>query len=305
MAAFAAWSQLYANLHGMGTDGLHSKVKDLVSRILINDDRVLHQRSQKLSAIIGGRASVLPPDTRHVDYEVIPLVIADGCLYHCDFCCVKSAQQFKTRSRKQIVEQVQQLKDFYDRNLENYNALFLGNHDALGAGSDLICLAASEAVKAFDLREKSEKAPFLFLFGSVDSLLRSKNELFEKLSCLPFHTYINIGFESIDDPTLALIRKPISASKVREAFKIRHDINAAYRNIEVTGNFLIGETLPHEHYHSLAELLGDTSDPTNGKGPIYLSPIKDSPKKRELLPRFLEIKNQSEVPVYIYLIQRL
>ena len=305
MNAFAAWSQLYANLYGMRKNGLHSKAKDLISLILNNDDRVLYERSQQLSAIIGGRVSVLPPDTRHVDYEIIPLIIADGCLYHCSFCCVKTAQQFKTRSRTEILEQIRQLKLLYGRNIENYNALFLGNHDALAAGDELIYMAVSEVGKIFGFGAPCTRSPMLFFFGSVDSLLKSKNKLFEKLSYLPFYTHINIGFESVDPKTLAFIRKPVSASKVREAFKKMSEINAAYTNIEITGNFLIGKTLSPEHYQSLGDLLEDTSDPSHDKGAIYLSPIKDSPGKRELLPQFFEIKNQSKLPTYIYLIQRL
>ncbi len=305
MNAFAAWSQLYANLYGARRDGLHSRAKNLINLILNNDDRVLYERSQKLSAITGGPVSVLPPDTRHVDYEIIPLIIADGCLYHCGFCCVKSAQKFQVRQRSEILEQIRQLKVFYGRNLENYKALFLGNHDALAAGDELIYLAASEASTVFGFGGSFTKTPMLFFFGSVDSLLKSKNELFEKLSHLPFYTYINIGFESIDAPTLAFIRKPVAASNVREAFQKMLEVNAAYANIEITGNFLMGETLSPGHYQSLAELLRDASAPSNGKGAIYLSPIKDSPKKRELLAQFFEIKNQSQLPVYTYLIQRL
>jgi len=305
MNAFAAWSQLYANLYGARRDGLHSKAKDLISLILYHDDRVLYERSQKLSGIIGGRVSVLPPDTRHVDYEIIPLIIADGCLYHCSFCCVKSAQKFQTRPRSDILEQIRQLKAFYGRNLENYNALFLGNHDALAAGDELIFLAVSAASKAFGFGGQCTKTPMLFLFGSVDSLLKSKNELFEKLSHLPFYTYINTGFESIDAPTLAFIRKPVEASNVHEAFQKMLEINATYANIEITGNFLMGETLSPEHYQSLAELLRDESAPSHGKGAIYLSPMRDSPKKRELLLEFFEIKNQAQLPIYTYLIQRL
>jgi hypothetical protein len=305
MNAFAAWSQLYANLYGVRKDGLHSRARDLVNLILDHDDRVLYDRSQQLSAIIGKRLSVLPPDTRHVDYEIIPLIIADGCLYHCRFCCVQTAQPFKARAGIDILEQIRQLKVFYGHNLDNYNALFLGNHDALAAGQELIDMAVSEACKAFGFGDAGTKTPWLFLFGSVDSLLKSENRLFEKLSDLPFHTFINIGFESIDPKTLAFIGKPVSASKVREAFQKMCDINAAFTNIEMTGNFLIGKTLSPEHYQSLAELLGDASDPSHDKGAIYLSPIMDSPGKRELLPQFFEIKNQSKRQTFIYLIQRL
>ena len=56
---------------------------------------------------------------------------------------------------------------------------------------------------------------------------------------------------------------------------------------------------------SLAELLQTVSASSKKKGGIYLSPLKDSPKKRELLPRFKQIKAQSQLPVYAYLIQRL
>ncbi|MBI4766146.1 MAG: radical SAM protein, partial [Deltaproteobacteria bacterium] len=212
---------------------------------------------------------------------------------------------FQVRSRTEILEQIRQLKIFHGRNLENYNALFLGNHDALAAGDELIYLAGSEASKIFGFEGTRTNTPMLFFFGSVDSLLKSKSELFEKISSLPFYTYINIGFESIDPPTLKFIGKPISASMIQEAFTKMLEINATYPNIEMTDNFLMGKTLRPEHYQSLAELLGDVSVPSKGKGAIYLSPIKDSPKKRELLPQFFEIKNQSQLPVFFYLIQRL
>jgi radical SAM superfamily enzyme YgiQ (UPF0313 family) len=232
-------------------------------------------------------------------------MIADGCLYHCKFCCVKSAQQFQARSKTNILEQIRQLKIFYGRNLENYNALFLGNHDALAAGEELICMAASESIKAFGFGTSTSKTPRLFMFGSVDSLLRSGNGLFEKLDCLPFYTYINIGFESVDAPTLAFIHKPLDTSKVRDAFQKMLKINSTYPNIEITANFLLGEQLSPDHYQSLSELLRNASVPPRGKGSVYLSPLKDSPKKRELLPKFFEIKKQSRLPSFIYLIQRL
>lgn len=304
MKALAALSQLYGNLYGARRDGLSSKERDFIDLVLNNDESVLHEKSMKLSSIIGERVSVLPPDTRHVDYEVIPLMIADGCLYHCKFCCVKSSQQFQARSKTDILEQIQQLKIFYGRNLENYNALFLGNHDALEAGDELIYLAASESIEAFGFGNSSSKIPKLFLFGSVDSLLKSGNELFEKLNHLSFYTYINIGLESVDAPTLASIHKPLDTSKIRDAFQKMLEINSTHANIEITANFLLGEQLSPDHYQSLAKLLRDAPVPSR-KGAVYLSPLKDSPKKRELLPKFLEIKKQSRLPVYIYLIQRL
>jgi hypothetical protein len=305
MNAFAAWPQLYGDLYASSKDQLHSKARELTGLILANHDGVLHERSQRLNEIIGGRLSVLPPDTRHVDYEIVPLAIADGCLYHCNFCCVQSANGFRARSRTDIQDQVRRLKEFYGRNLENYNGLFLGNHDALEAGEESIVFAASESYKAFGFGGPKRMTPLLFLFGSVHSLLNSNTMLLETLNQLPFYTYINIGFESVDAPTLAYIGKPVNASKVREAFERMLEINANYSNLEVTGNFIMGEQLSPGHYQSLGDLLQSAAVPSSGKGAVYLSALKDSPKKRELLPRFHEMKKKSNVPVFIYLIQRL
>jgi len=181
----------------------------------------------------------------------------------------------------------------------------LGNHDALAAGADVIHLTVCEAARAFGFADTRSNRPMLFFFGSVDSFLRSDSAFFHTLSQLPFHTFINIGFESCDPSTLAFIGKPVSAGKVREAFEKMCEINAVYTNIEITGNFLMGTTLPPEHYQALSHLLAHAPKPSHTKGAIYLSPIKDSPKKRELLPQFLEIKNHSRLPTYIYLNQRL
>ncbi len=305
MNAFAAWSQLYGDLYGCSKDRLHFKAKEVIGLILNNHDGVLHKRSLSLNEIIGRRISVLPPDTRHVDYEVIPLLISDGCLYHCNFCCVKSRQKFQTRSRTDILEQIGRLKDFYGRNLENYSGLFLGNHDALEAGEELISFSASEAYSAFGFGRLQGMKPSLFLFGSVHSLLKSENNSLEKLNQLPYNTFINIGLESVDTPTLSWIGKPVDEPMVREAFKKMLDINATHKNIEVTANFVIGNGLSADHYQSLRELLRNTPVTSGRKGIVYLSPLKDSPKKRELLPIIHEIKDQSKIPVFIYLIQRL
>ncbi|MBA2883264.1 radical SAM superfamily enzyme YgiQ (UPF0313 family) [Desulfosalsimonas propionicica] len=304
MNALGAWSQLYADLYMAPKNRFHSKARELIGSILDNNDKVLHERAQKLNFITGGRISVLPPDTRHVDYEIIPLNIADGCLFHCKFCCVKSEQQFQTRPETDIIEQIRHLKAFYGRNLENYHSLFLGNHDALAADDEIIAFAATKAYEDLDFELYSEN-PLLFLFGSVDSLIKTKDQLFEEINHLPFYTYINIGLESVDPQTLKLLGKPLSKSRVEEAFKKMLNINTNYENIEITANFVIGEGLSPEHYQSLKDLLGEAPAESCGKGVIYLSPLIDSPKKWELLPLVEEVKNVSRMPVYIYLIQRL
>ncbi len=305
MNALAEWSQLFADLYMANSKGLYPHAKDLIGRILANDDQILYERSQQLNKIIGARVSVLPPDTRHVDYDIIPLNIADGCLYHCKFCCVKTDKKFQKRSKENIQEQLVALKDLFGGNLVNYHALFLGNHDALAAGKNLICFAAQEAYQAFGFRQRMDQKPFLYLFGSVGSFLEAGQALFEQLSQLPFYTYINIGFESVDSKTLSRIGKPTAAEQVKKAFEKMIEINEGFDQVEVTGNFIAGDDVSSEHDGALAELLKHANVQTKPKGAIYLSPLKDSPKKRELLPRFYKIKEESKLPVFIYLIQRL
>lgn len=305
MRALAEWSQLYGNLYMADSKGLYPKAKDLIKQILANDDQTLHERSQRLNQIIGGRISVLPPDTRHVNYDIIPVNIADGCLYHCKFCCVKSDQKFKKRSKERVLEQITALKDHFGPDRSNYHALFIGNHDAVAAGDDLICFAAEQAYEAFGFRKRMKQDPFLYLFGSVGSFLGAGETFFERLNELPFYTYINIGFESIDSNTLAGIGKPVTVEQVKGAFQKMMEINAGYNRMEVTGNFIMGENLPADHHVSLEELLKNAEVKNKSKGAIYLSPLKDSPNKRELLPQFYKLKEESRLPVFIYLIQRL
>jgi hypothetical protein len=304
MNAFGAWSQLYADLYMAQKERFHARARHFIDTVLANNDKVLHERSRELHAAIGGKVSVLPPDTRHVDYEVIPINIADGCLYHCRFCCVKSSVPFQVRSESDIAEQIRRLKLFYGRNLENYNGLFLGGHDALAAGESLIVAAASEAHRDFGFGTRATN-PFLFLFASVDSLLDSKARLFETLDHLPFYTYINVGLESTDPATLKHLGKPLTESRVLETFRKMIHINESFENIEITANFVLGEELSDAHYGALKDLLRDAPANSRGRGGIYLSPLKDNPKKRELLPLVKEIQSCSKIPVFMYLIQRL
>lgn len=50
----------------------------------------LKNTAGRLFDINGARATVLPPDARHADYNLIPVTISDGCLYKCRFCKVKN-----------------------------------------------------------------------------------------------------------------------------------------------------------------------------------------------------------------------
>ncbi|MBU2510765.1 radical SAM protein [bacterium] len=303
--AFGAWYQLFGTLFDTRQQGLIPEIKNFIDLVMNNDDNKLLQQTELLHSIIGGRLSVLPPDTRHVEYEVIPLVIADGCLYHCDFCKVKTHQKFQPQPREKILRQLEMLKAFYGENIQNYAALFLGNHDALAAGRELVEWSAIEAYNRLDMRNAFGNNPKLFLFGSVASLLKADDTLFEQLDRSPFYTTINIGFESVDEDTLHQLKKPMAVKEVREAFEKMMTINRDYPNLEITGNFLLGENLSQEHNQSLTEFLGNIPNPKNGKGAVYLSPLMGGNRAESLLPLFYQIKERSRLPTYLYLIQRL
>jgi hypothetical protein len=291
--------------------GLKSKnLKDFLARTVHNDEVTLRRRADQLHRLIGGRVTVLPPDTRHVDYEVIPVVVAEGCLYHCGFCKVKVGRNFAPRSAREVMQQMKDVKRFLGRDLHNYNAIFLGQHDALSAGRGLLERAAERAYEIFEFERSHLQGAFLFLFGSVDSMIRSEEGLFESLSRLPFSTRINVGLESNDAETLEALKKPVSVEQIREAFTRMLEINRRYENIEVTSNFVFGGDLPSGHWASLSDLIGNRVNLISNKGAVYLSPLVDEGEekrkgKRELLRRFLKFKAESRLPVFIYLIQRL
>lgn len=285
-------------------------LKDFLTRVIRNDEETLKRKADPLHRLIGGPVTVLPPDTRHVDYEVIPIIVADGCLYHCGFCRVKTGQDFAPRAAKDVIRQMKDLKRFLGQDLHNYNAIFLGEHDALSAGRELLEVTVERAYEIFEFERSHLRGTCLFLFGSVDSMIHAKEGFFESLSRFPFSTYINVGLESNDPRTLEALKKPVSVEKLREAFARILEINRRYEKIEVTSNFVFGVDLPSGHLRSLSDLTRNRVNLITNKGAIYLSPlvderIREKESRRELLRRFLKLKTESRLPTFIYLIQKL
>ena len=309
-SAMRSWPRLRAETARLISNRIPRELKDFLIRVNQSDARSLRLKSRQFHRLIGGTVTVLPPDSRHVDYEVIPIIVADGCLYHCGFCRVKSGQDFAPRSRDDILEQIGNLKRFYGRDLHNYNAIFLGHHDALGAGRELLEFVATRAYEVLDFERSHLKEARLFLFGSPDSMLHSDASLFDCLNRLPFSTYINIGLESADAATLRALKKPVPVEKVRDAFERMMEINRTYERIEVTANFVLGGDLPPSHLPSLSELTRGKLARFYRKGGIYLSPLvgngsENGRSTREMLREFRKLKSQSSLPTFVYLIQRL
>jgi radical SAM superfamily enzyme YgiQ (UPF0313 family) len=282
-----------------------SSVDHFLTAARANTPAVLAKKAEELSAIIGGRISVLPPDARHVDYNLIPLTIAGGCLYKCRFCKVKNTIPFSEKSKEEIRDQIVRLKSLYARDLVNYNALFLGEHDALQASPELISFAMDEAFREFGFADSFIEGNKTFLFGSVTSLLGAPDQLFDELNRRPGSTYINIGLESADEETLKRLGKPISARQVREAFARMQEINDRYGNIEISANFIMDDDLPANHYPAILQLIREQLVHTKPKGTIYFSPLTFGQPSRARLFEFNRLKIESRLPTFLYIIQRL
>lgn len=303
--AISAWEALIERIKAYRKDAIPEALMPFFESLAANDGDALKRKADNLHSAIQGRVTVLPPDARHVDYDVIPIMVADGCLYNCGFCRIKSGHTFSPRTEENILDQIQKLNAIFARDLSNCNAIFLGQHDPLNADPTLIAFAAQKAYEVFGFGKSFMRGRYLFLFGSVESFLHSDGTLFECLNSLPFYTYINLGLESVDSETLSVLKKPVASEAAREAFRKMIAVNRRYGNIEVSANFVMGDRLPKTHEITLRELLRNGMDRTYSKGAVYMSPLEENGNRRNLLKRFFEIKNLSRLPVFIYLIQRL
>lgn len=299
-----SWYSLLQEL-ATGVADASIDIRDFFAAALTNDPAILQKRAETFFAVTGGRATVLPPDARHVDYNVIPIHITEGCLYKCHFCRVKTNRPFREKNCEEIDCQIKELRKIYGRNLTNYNSIFLGEHDALAAHPALIIETIEKASVAFGFSTARMKGSNVFLFGSVDSLLKAPAQLFADLARLPVNVYLNIGLESADQETLDRLGKPVKVGQVIEAFARMQEINTSYANIEITANFVMDEDLRANHYHASLQLLRDGIAHTRPKGCIYFSPLKIGSPSRSQVMDFHRMKILSRLPTFLYIIQRL
>ncbi|MGA7641320.1 MAG: hypothetical protein WBW56_03885, partial [Syntrophobacteraceae bacterium] len=181
-------------------------------------------------------------------------------------------------------------------------------HDAINSSADLVEFAARYAFEAFNLNSAIIKGPSLFIFASVDSIIKAEYSVFERIERLPFKTYINVGLESSNQETLDKLGKGTTEDAVKMAFAKIMDINRRYEQIEITSNFVFGADLPDGHIESFLRLIESTFDHPFYKGTIYFSPlinVKNIGWKRSIKREFFKLKTRIPVPSFLYLIQRL
>jgi len=305
LQTFEKISPYILDLDGKETGAEDKELQNFLTLVGRNSGESLRQRADRLHRILKARVSVLPPDCRHVDYDVIPLMITDGCMYNCSFCEVKSGMDLSCRSRSEIEEQLYAVQDFLGPDLSNYNSVYLGQHDALCAKPEDIIFAAEQAYAILGIKDSHMQEPRLFLFGSAESFLKMETSFWRSLNRLPFYTYVNLGLESLDDETLKFLKKPVSSTAMQKAFRRMREVNGSYENIEITANFIMGEDLPKSHIPALVAHMGEAAKGAGSKGCIYISPLKGSRNKKGLLHQFRAIKQKSRIQTFLYLIQRL
>ncbi len=300
----ASWYSRLLSLQQNGK-GYPEEINTFLSEVVEHSPAFLQSKANTLFGIIGSRISVLPPDARHVDYNLIPLTISRGCLYKCRFCKVKNNTRFHEKSSSEIDQQIAALKSFFGRDIRNQNSIFLGEHDALQARSSLIMSSLEKAFHAFEFDKSYIPEKNIFLFGSVSSLRNCQKSLFQSLQNLSANTYINIGLESADQETLDKIGKPISEKDVSKTFQYMQEINDTFSKIEITCNFIMDNDLPRNHYPKIMHLLRDQQTRKRPKGTVYFSPLIFGKPSRARLFEFNELKIRSRFPTYLYIIQRL
>ena len=303
--ALDAFDELVEVAGRFAASAVCDRPRDFLKKVAVRNRETLAEEAETLHRIIGANLPVLPPDTIDVDYEVIPLIVTEGCTFNCRFCLFKTAGDFQVRTRQSIAAQIRAVKDFYGADLVNYNSVVLGQNDALAAGGDILTGTADMAYDLLNLSASYHRGrPHLFIFGGVDSFLAADDSLFDGLERLPYLTSINVGFESPDQETLDRLGKPLRAEKVRESFRKMQEVNRCRRNIEVSCNFVIGGDLPFRNVEAIKTLLAEEKT-MKGKGVVYLSPLLGVSQRREVLRESREIKMTSPLPVFIYLVQRL
>lgn len=303
--ALEGFDKLTVEAGRLAAQAASDRPRAFLQRVAVRNRERLAEEARTLHRMIGANLPVLPPDTIDVDYEVIPLILTEGCAYNCRFCLFKTAGGFRVRSPRNIAAQIRSLKDFYGVDLINYNSLMFGQNDALAAGEELLAVAAEMAYEILDLSASYHRGrPNLFMFGSVDSFLDADHSLLDRLEGLPYRTSINVGLESFDQETLDRLGKPLRAERVREAFRKMQDVNRCRPNIAVSCNFVLGGDLPSRHLEAIKAVLAAETT-ARDRGAVYLSPLIGTSRRREILKEFREIKMESPLPVFIYLAQRL
>ncbi len=267
------------------------------------NSRIIARYAAKMHRIIKVNVPVLPPDCRHVDYDVIPVLVNEGCMANCGFCRVKTSSDFHQRSAAEVREQLVELKKHFGHELANYSDIFLGQHDVLGSGIEPLLNAIEETINILQPGQLITP-PMFFLFASVPSFMQINDYDIIRLTAFPAKIFINVGIESFDQNTLHILRKPVTAEENRKAFARILKINRVHDNLNISVNLIDGNSVGHDHISATIDVLSHINrfDPYTT---IYLSPLMNDFHRKGFLAHLQRLKSMGKLAVFPYLIQRL
>ena len=298
------WPKQYQFQSEEASERDSKRVKEFLKKAAEKDKTYLEKDGKRLHKILGGNMPILPPDTIHVDYRVIPVLIMDGCGYGCDFCMFHGKKPFRIRNEDNIQAQIQSLREFYGEDLRNFNSVVLGQNNGIAAEKDKINLAARLAYEQFGIENSYFYGSNLFIFSTNQTFLGSDDSLFSMLEVLPYsNIYINIGWEAIRDDCLESLGKPHRSHEVIEGMRRASEINKRNGRLRISGNFIIGENLPENHPYSIA----DAIQSTEFCGRIYLSPLQKHSNYYQIREDLKAVKSSAskDLSVLLYTMQRL
>ncbi len=241
--------------------------------------------------LLRAQVKVLPPDCMRCDYDVFPIILATGCLYNCGFCRFKDGTDHSPRTKMEIESQTDRLLHILRDERTMFKGVFLGNQDALGVSDELIFYAIAL------VREKMPWIKNVFLFASADSFLNKGMSFFSHLEESGLNYFINVGIESVDEATLALLKKPVAKDVVMAAWHFINLINQKFPRLEISLNILVNQGLPRSHWADLFELLHE--EKPFPKGTIYLVPF-DEPIGRYFFNKAKAVRMATKRPVRVY-----
>lgn len=269
--------------------------------------RELDTSARRLKDLLGINIAVLPPETLWIHYEILPVLVSEGCLYGCRFCAVKGPIVYRTRSKDEIRAQIMGLAAIYGRESVNLGGIFLGQNDALAADSGHLLYGAEMAWELV-LSRSARSYKGLYLFASPHSFLRCPLSILQSLDMLGYDgIHINIGLESPCPETLKQLGKPIDPAMVQDVIQRAMTLNRETFRLNCSFNFLVSPSFPRGHIDGLEQLLSLQLKRT-ARGAVFLSPLtslknQGGPVSSFVKREVLRLKSLSVWPLYLYLIQ--